>query len=439
MPPENSRFVSVGSRAGPAVLSPDGRSVAFVASSPDGRTLLWVRRLDSLVPQVIAGTEGASHPFWKPDGSFIGFFADLKLKKVSPSGGSVVQLCDAGFGVGGAWSPTGVIVFGPNLRGPLLRVPEIGGTATPATGLAADRRYTHRWPVFLPDGRRFLYLSNEGGPSSEWSIRAGSLDSTNADFVLEARSNAAYYDGHLLFVRDGTLLAQRFDPKDLKVTGDAVPLADQVRSDAVMAYSVFSVSGEGTLVYEIGAAGGGSRMVWLNRDGTERAVLGKPTSHTYIWPQISPDGKRVAATVTDARGNQDISIYDIGNGREAPLTFDAVADEGNPLWVDDNRVLFSSTRKGVRDIYWKAGNGMEDVLFQSGTDKFPQAVSRDGKSLIYAVRGRQNDLWLLSISDRRSCGVHRDRGQRDRSANSRLTAAGSPTSLMMRGAQSRST
>ena len=356
MPPENSRFVSVGSRAGPAVLSPDGRSVAFVASSPDGRTLLWVRRLDSLVPQVIAGTEGASHPFWKPDGSFIGFFADLKLKKVSPSGGSVVTALRRRVRCRRRVESGRRDCLRPQSAGTIVsRTRNQEGPQHPRQGSPLTAAYTHRWPVFLPDGRRFLYLSNEGGPPSGWSVRAGSLDSTDSDFVLEARSNAAYYDGHLLFVRDGTLLAQRFDPKDLKVTGDAVPLADQVRSDAVMAYSVFSVSGEGTLVYEIGAAGGGSRMVWLNRDGTERAVLGKPTSHTYIWPQISPDGKRVAATVTDGRGNQDIWIYEIGDGRGTPLTFDAEADEGNPLWMDDDRVVFSSTRKGVRDIYWKAG------------------------------------------------------------------------------------
>lgn len=402
-PPENSHFVSVGTNAGPAVLSADGSSIAFVGSSPDGRTLLWVRRLDSLAAQAIGGTDSASHPFWSPDGSSIGFFADQKLKRVSPSGGSVVTLADAPFGAGGAWSPAGVIVFGPDLQGPLLRVPASGGTATPATVLAAERREgTHRWPSFLPDGRRFLYLSNEEGPPRRWSIRVGSLDSTVSDFILEVRSNATYHDGYLLFVRGGTLLAQRFDPKGLKVTGEAVPLAEQVRHDALMARSVFSVSAEGTLAYESGATGGESRMVWVGRNGKELAVLGEPAP--YTWPQISPDGKRVAATVIDAGGNRDIWIYEIADGRAMRLTFDP-ADEGNPTWMPDGRrVVFNSNRKGVRDLHWTAasGSGMPDVLLESGTDKFPQAVSPDGRYLIYAQRSEKNyDLWLLSFADRR--------------------------------------
>jgi hypothetical protein len=251
--------------------------------------------------------------------------------------------------------------------------------------LAAERREgTHRWPSFLPDGRRFLYLSNEAGPPSRWSIRVGSLDSTDSDFILEARSNAAYHDGYLLFVRGGTLLAQRFDPKGLKVTGEAVPLAEQVRHDALMGRSVFSVSAEGTLAYESGAAGGESRMVWVDRNGKELAVLGEPAP--YTWPRISPDGKRVAATVTGAGGNRDIWIYEIADGRAMRLTFDP-ADEGNPTWMPDGRrVVFNSTRKGVRDLHWTAasGSGMPDVLLESGTDKYPQAVSPDGRYLIYA-------------------------------------------------------
>jgi hypothetical protein len=204
--------------------------------------MLWVRRLDSLMPQVVGGTEGASYPFWSPDASFIGFFADQKLKRVSPSGGSVVTVGDAPYGAGGTWSPSGVIVFAPTLSGPLRRVPAVGGTATSATTLAAERReHTHRWPSFLPDGRHFLYLSNEEGPQSRWSIRVGSLDSPDSQFVLEARSNAAYQDGYLLFVRDGTLLAQPFDPDRLRLGGDAVPLAERVRSpEPVKPHSVES-------------------------------------------------------------------------------------------------------------------------------------------------------------------------------------------------------
>ena len=175
-----------------------------------------------------------------------------------------------------------MIVFGPTLSGPLHRVPAAGGTPTPATTLAAERRErTHRWPSFLPDGRHFLYLSNEEAPPSRWSIRVGSLDSPDSQFVLEARSNAAYQDGYLLFVRDGTLLAQPFDPDRLKLVGDAVPLAERVRSDPLMGRSVFSVSAGSTLAYEIGGTEPGSRMVWIDRTAKERAAFGDPGPYSY--------------------------------------------------------------------------------------------------------------------------------------------------------------
>jgi Tol biopolymer transport system component len=404
--PENSNFVSVGIGAGPAVFSPDGGSIAFVASTPDGRRLLWVRRLDSLSAQFLNGTDGASYPFWSPDGAFVGFFSDQKLKKVPASGGAVVTLSDAPFAAGGAWSQAG-IVFAPNLRGALLRIPDSGGSAVPATALAAERHErTHRWPFFLPDGRRFLYLSNEEGPPSRWSIRVGSLDSTASTFVLEARSNAVYHDGYLLFVRKGILLAQPFDLETVKLTGEGVPLAEQVLDDAIMARSVFSVSSDGTLVYQTGGTVGGSRMIWLSRSGSEVSELGKPAA--YSWPRISPDGKRVAVMIADATtGNMDIWIEEIEGERPQRLTFD-LTDEGNPTWFPDgSRLVFNSTRKGVRDLLWKAasGSGTSSVFLESGANKYPQDISPDGQYLIYTDTNSSSgeyDLWLLPFGDGRA-------------------------------------
>jgi Tol biopolymer transport system component len=397
--PENSNFVSVGIGAGPAVFSPDGSSIAFVASTPDGRRLLWVRRLDSLSAQFLTSTDGASYPFWSPDGAFVGFFSDQKLKKVPASGGAVVTLSDAPFAAGGTWSQAG-IVFAPNRVGALVRIPDSGGSAVPATALAAERHErAHRWPFFLPDGRRFLYLSSEEGPPSRWSIRVGSLDSTASTFVLEARSNAVYHDGYLLFVRKGILLAQPFDLETVKLTGEAVPLAEQVLEDAIMARAVFSVSADGTLVYQTGGTVGESRMVWLNRSGNEVSALGKPAA--YSWPRISPDGKRVAVDITDATGNTDIWID------EQRLTFDSSL-EGNPTWFPDgSRIAFNSTRKGVGDILWKAadGSGASYVLLESRANKYPQAISPNGRYLIYTdanLSSEDYDLWLVSFGDGRA-------------------------------------
>jgi eukaryotic-like serine/threonine-protein kinase len=404
--PENSNFVSVGIGAGPAVFSPDGRSIAFVASTPDGRRRLWVRRLDSLSAQFLNGTDGASYPFWSPDSAFVGFFSDQKLKKVPASGGEVVTLSDAPFAAGGAWSQAG-IVFAPTLQGALLRIPDSGGSAVPATALAAERHErTHRWPFFLPDGRRFLYLSNEEGPPSRWSIRVGSLDSTASTFVLEARSNAVYHNGYLMFVSKGTLLAQPFDLETVKLTGEGVPLAEKVLNDAIMARSVFSVSADGTLVYQTGGTVGGSRMIWLNRSGHEVSAFGEPAA--YSWPRISPDGKRVAMLIADATtGNTDIWIKEIDGERPQRLTFD-LTDEGNPTWFPDgSRLVFNSTRKGVRDLLWKAasGSGASSVLLESAANKHPQDISPDGRYLIYTDTNPSSgdyDLWLVPFGDDRA-------------------------------------
>ena len=266
--PEGSQFISVGTHAGPPVLSADGQRLAFVASSPEGRTILWIRSLGSLQAQPLAGTEGAAYPFWSPDGDQIAFFADRKLKKASLAGGGVTDLCEAQYGGGGAWSRDGTIVFAPNLTDALHRVSAAGGTSVPVTALSRENRQSaHRWPAFLPDGRRFLYSALPETGAARWTIQMGSLDSDRADVVLDAESNALYANGHLLFTRGGRLLAQPLDERSLRATGEAVPIADSILQDAVLGRAVFSVSERGTLVYQTGTSASGSRLVWLDRRG----------------------------------------------------------------------------------------------------------------------------------------------------------------------------
>ena len=256
-----------------------------------------------------------------------------------------------------------MIVFGPTPSGPLHRVPAAGGTATPATTLAAERRErTHRWPSFLPDGRHFLYLSNEEVPRSRWSIRVGcSIHRIHSS--LEARSNAAYQDGYLLFVRGGTLLAQpiRSGPSEISRRHRAAGRASALRPS----HGTFGILRVGREHPRIRNRRDwpGSRMVWFDRTGKERGVFSVPATYSYSWPRISSDGKRVATVVIDPTGSRDIWIYDVADGRAMRLTVDA-ADEGNPVWMPDGqRLVFNSNAKGVRDIHWKAvGGGTPDVL-----------------------------------------------------------------------------
>ena len=319
--PEGSQFISVGTHAGPPVLSADGQRLAFVASSPEGRTILWVRSLGSLQAQPLAGTEGAAYPFWSPDGEQSHSLPTGKLKKVSLAGGGVTDLCEARYGGGGAWSRDGYHC----LRAQPHRcvASRFGGRRYIGTGDRVEPRKPPGDPSLagLPAGRAPLSVCRSG-PKPRLvggSIQVGSLDSDRADVVLDADSNALYANGHLLFARSGRLVAQPLDERSLRATGEAVPIADNVLQDAVLGRAVFSVSERGTLVYQTGAAASGSRLVWLDRRGEEVATLGEPGF--YSWPRLSPDGQRVAVAVTDpTTGNTDIWIYGVRDRSRLQLT-----------------------------------------------------------------------------------------------------------------------
>jgi eukaryotic-like serine/threonine-protein kinase len=230
LPPKNASFVNGVANSGYA-LSPDGTRLVFSAQSVEGRTTLWMRPLNSLATQELAGTENASFPFWSPDGQWIGFFADGKLKKVPASGGSVQVICDAPLGRGGTWNAQGVIVFTPSTVDPLFRVSANGGTPTPVTQLDASLgETTHRWPDFLPDGVHFLYLGRQFSLAKPSAIYVGSLDSLSHKKIRDGFTEAHYAaPGYLVFGREhGTLFAQRFDLSSLSVVGEAVPIAGDV-------------------------------------------------------------------------------------------------------------------------------------------------------------------------------------------------------------------
>lgn len=225
LPPEKSRFVFDNA---PMALSPDGRRLAFLAPSLEGKNLLWIRALDGLSAQPLAGTEGATYPFWSPDSRFLGFFAGGKLKKIEASGGPSQTVCDAAEGRGGTWSRGGVILFTPTSRDPIHRVSSSGGASTAVTKVEPSRsEYSHRWPLFLPDGRHFLYLALSPGVGERRennAIYAASLDSKETKLLLRANSNVSYSPpGYLLYFREKSLLAHPFDAKRLRLTEEAFP------------------------------------------------------------------------------------------------------------------------------------------------------------------------------------------------------------------------
>ncbi len=381
---------------GPMAVSPDGRRLVFAATSSDGKSRLWVRPLDSLTAQPLLGTESATFPFWSPDNRFVAFFAGGKLKKIDASGGPPLTLADAPTARGGTWSPAGVIVFAPmNTGTPLQRVSEAGGVASPATTIDVSKGGgSQRSPWFLPDGRHFLYEQSFGG---RLAIHVAALDSREDHAIVEADSNAIYSQGHLLFLRQNTLMAQSFDLKRLVLTGEAVPVAEQVQQIMSPAIGCFSVSSTGLLAYQAGGAGGGLRLTWFDRSGKLAGTLGEAANFGNI--EFSPDRRSLAARVVDQTGNADIWIYDVARGLRTRFTFDPAA-ELVVVWSPDGRsVVFNSNRKANFDLYRKSSNGVgvEELLYADNLAKTPTSWSPDGKLLLYHAADPTAGFDLLTL------------------------------------------
>ncbi|HEU5251399.1 MAG TPA: hypothetical protein VFW15_15555, partial [Thermoanaerobaculia bacterium] len=406
LPPENTVF-----EMGSIALSPDGRRLAFVALGSDGRRRLWVRPLDSLDAQPLPGTEEASTPFWSPDGRFIGFFADQKLKKIDVSGGAPQSLCDARGGRGGTWNRDGTILFAPIPTDALYRIPAAGGKATPVTKLDPSRQEnSHRWPSFLPDGRHFVYFARSRQRENR-AIRVGSLDSSETRTLVNANSKAAFAPpGFLLYVREGEeLVAAPFDPKRLEVTGDPTPVTRGVKPTDPVAAAGFTVSETGILAFGSGSSAAESRLAWLDRTGKQLATVGRPG--IFIAVRLSPDQKRAALDLVDSEvGGRQIWVLDLARGVASRLSFGASQDVG-PVWSPDgDRIGFSTDRDTPpvpSRMYQKpsSGTGGEVLLLESTTPKIPADWSSDGRFIVYessaAGFGGPRDIWALPLTGER--------------------------------------
>ena len=396
--PDKARFESGLPGSGPAAfnagsLSPDGRGIAFAARDETGQVLLWVRALDDVTARALPGTEGAGLPFWSPDSRAIAFFTPGKLKRIDPTGGPAQTICDAASGRGGAWNREGVIVFAPGNATPLLRVSASGGDPSPVTTLKPGEA-GHRFPSFLPDGRRFLYL-RELSDGDVTTVMVGSLDAGESTELMAADSPAVYASpGSVLFVRQGTLLARAFDATRLEFMGEPIPIAEQVTFDG--SGRGFSVSDEGTLAYRVGSNDARKHLTWVDRNGAVVQSVGIPA--LYQSPAISPDGRSVALHRHEGTGG-DIWVMDANGGKLSRLTFDASQENANPLWsADGTQIVFGSRRNNKWGLYRKPSNGTgrEELLFESDLMKVPMSVSATGMVLFYveAAKGGR-DVWAL--------------------------------------------
>ncbi len=390
-----------GGAIAPLAVSPDGRHVAFVARNREGKDLLWVRSFDALAARALTGTDDAAEPFWSPDSRVLGFFAQGKLKKIDVSGGAPVALCDEPRQRGGAWGGDGVIVFA-RLASGLQKVSASGGVPTAATALETGE--TGHWrPTFLPDGRHFLYRSQPTG-----AVYVASLDSTERTRIIEwiDSSNVRYAQGHLLFLRETTLVAQPFDPDRRVVTGEAFPVAEQIHTDSSQPFFAhFSASANGVLAYQTGASTTNSQLVWVDRTGQQTAVLGEPGDYGDV--QLSPDGTRAAVSVRDpGRRTTDIWVFDVARGLRTRFTFDPANDVA-PIWSPDgSRMVFGSDRKGPRDLYEKAssGAGAEQLVLGDSATKTAFSWSPDGRFISYSTAGTASggdDVWVWPLGGER--------------------------------------
>lgn len=372
-------------------LSPDGRQIVFVASG-DGTARLWLRRLDVTSAQPLGGTEGASDPFWSPDNRSVGFFAGSKLKRIDIGGGSPQTLTDA-INRGGTWGPDGTILFTRNVSSPLSRIPASGGGPVAVTKL--EKQNSHRFPQFLPGGQKFLFYAQ--GSSEAAGIYLGSLDSPETKRLAAADTAGVYSpEGWLLFIRGGTLQAQRLDLGRGILTGDPVTVADPVAFDSDNV-GALSVSASGLVAYRAGGAGQ-RQLVWFDRSGKTMGTLGAPDANNLMAPSLSPDGRQ-AAVFRTVQGSANIWLLDAT--RITRFTFDPNLDR-YPIWSPDgSRIVFDSNRKGHRDLYVKPSNGAgsEDLLVESAQDKGVDDWSHDGRFLLFHSSDPQTfyDLWMLPM------------------------------------------
>ncbi len=392
---------------GSIAVSPDGGHLAFTATDADGKRLLWLRPLDSLVAKSLPGTEDARYPFWSPDSHFIGFFAHDKLKKIDLVGSLVEPLCNvSGPGIrGGAWNQAGTIIFTSGaVSEPLYRVPAAGGEPTQVAALDRTSGQTaYRFPQFLPDGRRFLYYVRSSRAESR-GVYVGSLDGGPPKRITDSDSQAVYAPpGWLLFMREGSLMAQQFDANTLELAGQASTVAEQLAfvRDSVEAY--FSVSEGGALIYRSGGASK-TRLIWMDRNGRQ---IGSPTpSGQYDVPRLSPDEKRVATFRFDPHSkNRDVWLFDLASGRDQRLTFDPASDLF-PVWSPDgSAVVFGSDKGGRRGLYTKQASGVgdEELLWQAERGVVPFDWSADGRFILFSMSDQQTklDLWILPLSERK--------------------------------------
>ena len=393
-----------GLDVGPALaLSPDGTRLAYVARQ-GGAQQIYLRALDSLETKPIPSTEGATAPFFSPDGEWVGFSADGKLKKISASGGPAVTIGDASLSRGASWGSQGIIAFAPTTLSALLQVSDSGGTPQWLARIEKGEA-SHRWPDFLPGSKAVLFAAGSTAINfTNALVAVQSVRTGERSNLIQAGTNPRYaLSGHLVYAQGGSLMAVPFDAQRLAVTGAAVPVVGGVLESPVSGAAQYSISATGSLVYVSGGIESAqSKLVWVSRNGGEQPVAAP--AHPYLTPRVSPDGRRVAVTIT-AQESQ-TWLYDLSRETMTRFTF-----EGNynliPVWTPDGkRIVFESNKDGPPNLYWQLADssGGTERLTTSEYINAPFSLSPDGQLLAFIELNSTTgfDIWVLRLNDRKA-------------------------------------
>jgi serine/threonine protein kinase/Tol biopolymer transport system component len=366
-------------------ISPDGRTLAFNASDSGGVACIWVRPMNSLDARRLAGTEGATRPFWSPDSRMLAFFSAGKLRKIDLDGGPPQVVCDAPRGSDGTWGSSGMILFdGSSAVDTVERVPASGGD--PAGATPVDRAHKESftaWPQFLPDGHHFLYVGY--GASGERTLKVGSIDSKDVKTLGPIGTRAEYAAGHILSLRQGTLVAQPFDARSLSYKGEAFPVAENIEYDDVGG-ARFSASATGTLVYRAGVSGAASRLVWVDRSGHTIGTVGATAD--YQDPQLSLDGTQLAVKLkASGHTSADLWVWDLSRDLGSRFSFET-APVDYPTWTPDGaHLIYAVASANGTDLHLRGIGASRDSILAAGPgEKYPYECSADGHWLAYIMR-----------------------------------------------------
>jgi eukaryotic-like serine/threonine-protein kinase len=410
IPPKVSRFaISPASDLNSVTwprISPDGTMIAFVGTDSTSQLGIYIRPLNSLDARLLVKVQNTrSKPFWSPDSKHLAYFEGGQLKKVALAGGLAQIVCEAETGADGSWGSKGIIIFDGNYSDSVRQVSAGGGIPTAATIIDRTKfENSTAWPWFLPDGEHFLYLALSDSSAEEHFLKVGSIKTMESTFLIKVNSRVEYANGHILYMQKNLLVARPFDSEKLEFTGEPVPLSNIVSSDAER--TLFSVSGDGTLVYQRGQAVGLRSMVWVDRKGDTLGSVGEPDK--YVDFALSPDGSRLAYGLIGEQATAiDIWVRDLKRNVSSRLTFGPSTNVW-PVWnVDGSKVLFTARRNSAYfSVFQRNANGTggdESVFAMDTADASVSAVSRDGTMMTLIVGGTDiPDIWLFNPATKKA-------------------------------------